>query len=292
MTRNSLNGIKRNFFHLFAESDPHVRGEILGVIPRLVDRIRAATASLSKVIIRTNDSGMSPPFSVSTRLAVTLNLHKDFVQWLLQFLSAGLRPGAPYQRHISCLKTLLILARSGIDHSIPRQYWSKQASSEISWPFYVIIFTPWLFRSLLDLIMDPFDDVRSLAVTLLEMSSWSGSGFEIYHRNADRSSNSFSHSLPKLVSFISRAEELMLLTGRADHADGVSRAYALLFAKTNNELLLPDDGMSIADRWWCTKFGICQHLITTLKRTLEIGERDLSLAVQRFPLHGTLASFR
>jgi hypothetical protein len=292
MTRNSLEGIKRNLFHLFAETDAHVRGEILGVVPRLLERIRAASASLSKAIHREGDDHLCSVSPKLTDLAAILHSHQEFIRWLLRFLSAGLRPGAPYQRHISCLKTLLILAKSAIDPSISQNYWSKQASGEISWPFHIIIFTPWALRSLLDLVMDSFDDVRSLAVTLLEMSNLSATESDVELRKVNVCPYHCDCSLSGLIAFIERAEELMLSTGRADHADGVSRAYALLFAKTDNDRSLPACGTSIKDKCWCTRPGVCQHLIASLQRTIEVGEQDLSLAVQRFPLHGTLTGFR
>lgn len=292
MTRNSLESIKRNLFHLFAETDAHVRGEILGLVPRLLERIRAASTSLSKAIHRAGDDHPCLVPSELTDPTAVLHSHQEYIRWLLRFLSAGLRPGAPYQRHISCLKALLILAKSAIDQSISHNYWIKQASGEIIWPFRITTFTPWVLRSLLDLAMDPFDDVRSLAVTLLEMSSLSTTEPDIGLRKADVYPIPCDHSPIDLITFIERAEELMLSTSRADHADGVSRAYALLFAKTENDPSLPACGTSIKGKCWCTRLGICQYLIASLQCIIEVGERDLSLAVQRFPLHGTLAGFR
>lgn len=287
LTKNSLAGLKRNLFHLFVETDGHIRGEILGLMPRFLDRIRAATASLSKEAAR----AYADEWSYNGRhLKESLRLHQEFMQWLLRFLSAGLRPATPYQRHISCLKTLLLLAKSGIDPEIPPRYWSKQALGEISWPFDLTVFTPWTQRSLLDLVMDAFDDVRSIAVTLLEMSPLSTSPPRIDIAPNTQPGMMFDLAQPNLVDFIDRAETLMFSSRRADHADGVSRTYALLFVKRGIEN--GEDLHANSRIWWNSELGICQRLVTSLEGTLEIGERDLTVAVQRFPLHGTLAGMR
>lgn len=292
LTKNCLNGIKQNLFQLFAETDAHIRGEVLGLLPHLLDRIRAATASLFKILLKETDSNHSASYSNRKIITATLDSHKGFLNWLLQFLSAGLRPGAVYQRHISCLKALMILSKSRIDPSISPKHWSKQAALEISWPFQLRLFTPWVQQSLLHLLMDPFEDVRSLAAALLDISSFPLRATETKCRMDVQFATSTDYALTDFVEFIQQAEELMMLSGRADHADGVSLAYALLFskvdAKSHSLREISQGQVTVLG----TKLGIFNHLVSSLERTIRIGENDLSAAVQSFPLHGTLASLR
>ena len=68
---------------------------------------------------------------------------------------------ASYQHHISAVKILLIMARSGLDNTVPRVYHSKAATvGEALWPFQLSLMTPGLRHLVLDLLLDPFDDVR------------------------------------------------------------------------------------------------------------------------------------
>lgn len=292
LTKNCLNGIKQNLFQLFAETDAHIRGEVLGLLPHLLDRIRAATASLSKILLKETNGNPSASYSNRNIVTATLDAHKGFLHWLLQFLSAGLRPGAVYQRHISCLKTLTILSQSRIDLSISHKHRSKQVALEINWPFQLRLFTPWVQQSLLHLLMDPFEDVRSLAAALLEISNFTVKVPETKGRMDAQSATSTDYTLIDFVEFTKQAEELMMLSGRADHADGVSLAYALLFSKVDATSHSLRDIAQAQVTPFGTKLGIFNHLVSSLERTIRIGENDLSAAVQSFPLHGTLASLR
>jgi hypothetical protein len=264
---------------------------------QLIDRIRAAMAYLHKTITRSSSVGASTFQSTMNSLDTILHAHWTFMQWLLRFLSASLRPGASYQRHLCSLKILLTIAKSGIDSSISAQHPSKHSPRQIKWPYQLSIFTPWMERSLLDLTMDAFDDVRSLAVTLLGMNQpleASGVGIPnaLGYRTSTIPARASESSYIDLVHFIARAEEIMLSSSRADHADGVSRTYALLFqqAKDQEDVV----GASVANgiAWSMTKLGIVQHLRNFLEHTIEIAENDLHDAIHRFPIHGTLASIR
>jgi hypothetical protein len=294
LTPNGLESIKRNLYHLFAETNANVRGDTFRLMQQLIDRIRAAMASIHKTTTRSSSAGASTLASTTNSLGTIYHAHWTFMQWLLRFLSAGLRPGASYQRHICSLKVLLTVAKSGIDPSISAQYLSKHSLRQNKWPYQLSVFTPWIERSLLDLTMDAFDDVRSLAVTLLEMNrhredlSVRITNTHAYRTSAVLARTSESSHID-LVHFIARAEEIMLSSSRADHADGVSRAYALLFQQAKDEV---GDCVANGIVWPMTKLGIVQHLRNFLANTIEIAEKDLHDAIHRFPIHGTLASIR
>lgn len=297
LTPNGLDSIKRNLYHLFAESDSSVRGETLSIMQRLIDRIRAAMAYLHKTITRSSKAGISTLSSSTDSLDTLLRAHWAFMQWLLRFLSAGLRPGAPYQRHMCSLKALLTVAKSGIDPSISTQYLAKQGLVQIKWPYQLTIFTPWIERSLLDLTMDAFDDVRSLAVTLLDMNQH----LDVLSMGAtDKRVIRPSTTIPRasenvrigLVHLVARAEEIMLSSSRPDHADGFSRTYAVLFQRTKDQKNAVEGSVENGIAWSMTKLGIFQRLLNLLEHAIKIAEKDLYDAIHRFPIHGTLASIR
>jgi len=293
LTLNGLKSIKRNLHHLLAETDPSVRGDIFRFMQQLIDRIGAAMAHLHKTLA----TGASTLPSTTSLLNTILHAHWTFMQWLLRFLSAGMRPGASYQRHLCSLKVLLTIAKSGFDASISVQHLSKHSIGQIKWPYHLNIFTTWIERSLLDLTMDAFDDVRSLAVTLLDMNRrQKASDVGIANTRAYQTSTIFARTSESshidLVHFIARAEEIMLSSSRGDHADGVSRAYALLFQQAKDEEELVGGSVANGIAWSMTKLGIVQHLRNFLEHTIEIAEKDLHDAIHRFPIHGTIASIR
>jgi hypothetical protein len=85
--------------------------------------------------------------------------------------------------------------------------------------------------------------------------------------------------------FLKRAEYMMLKSGRADHADGVSRAHAIVFEAASHLTYSSDD--SIPDR-----ISQLESLIGRLENRILLAKDNLALAVGKYPLHGVLASLR
>ncbi|KAF2767248.1 hypothetical protein EJ03DRAFT_376354 [Teratosphaeria nubilosa] len=248
-SRTTLGLIKRNLDHLFADTDADFRSDVLGHVQRLLDRIRAITAVLARQSVRTSRPA----------LAEVLDYHRSFLMWLLHFTIWQLRPTASYQRHISALKCLSILVRSGLDPQIQPDHLSKSARRETCWPFTLQVLTTESCRSLLDLLVDPFDDVRQTAASILAIGPAS------------------IRDQAWLRLALGRAENAMLTTGRADQADGVAHAYSLLHAS------LERNGDSDVVR---------RDLYEKLEYALITAKADLPRAVQRYPLHGLLTSIR
>jgi hypothetical protein len=246
---------------LFADTDANFRSEVVSLMQRLMDRLRAATAVLAR---QSRDDEAS---------RVTLTEHEASLKWLLRFLSWELRPSASYQRHISALKTLLVVAKAGIDGSLASELLSKSALNETKWPFTTPIMTSGLRRQLLDLLMDPFDDVREISGAILSIYAAS-------YQSSERS-----NACKELMDVVDRAERTMLATGRADHADGVAHLYRMLF-------LLSDKSPAISGSGRCTQQPVIVHLVESLKRMLDAAERSLAVAANKYPLHGLLTSIR
>ncbi|KAH9827697.1 putative death-receptor fusion protein (DUF2428) [Teratosphaeria destructans] len=248
-SRTAFRLIKRNLGHFFADTDADFRSDVFGYVQRLLDRIRAITA----VLVRQSAQRSDPA------LAEIMDNHRSFLTWLLHFTVWELRPTSSYQRHISALKCLSILVRSGLDPHIQPGHLSKSARRETCWPFNLQILTTESCRTLLDLLVDPFDDVRQTAASILAI------GLASMRDQA------------WLRLALGRAEDAMLNTGRADQADGVAHAYSLLHAsmKRNGDLDVVRRDL----------YGKLEHALIT-------AQADLPRAVQRYPLHGLLTSIR
>jgi hypothetical protein len=125
---------------------------------------------------------------------------------------------------------------------------------------------------LLDLILDPFDDVRDAAVSVLQLCL-------VALPRTDKE-----HIMSMIPRFLARAEATMLQTGRADQADGVARAYGMVFA------LASDDSNHSTGLPFSSKQRLFEHLRTQLQDTLTVAHSDLSQAVDGRPVHGTFAA--
>jgi hypothetical protein len=287
----SLKCLKQNMSHLFMETDANTRGDVLTMIQRMVDRIKAATSVLQKAINRNKDQLV--PASLHTKAKTEIEppsrilaRHQDFISWVIRFFRAQLHPEAAYQRHITALRALLILAKSGLDNGINSKFLSKQALGDTTWCFHSSIFDPWVIRVLYDLVMNPFEDVRTFSAALLEM-------MPLAVQNSLREHGSLTapaEHASTILKFLSKAEGQMLKSGRADHADGVSRTYALLFESASASRL--DWQSEGKEEWWTSKIGIASHLVDQLDNAISTAKDNLQLAVTRFPMHGILASLR
>ncbi|UJO17504.1 uncharacterized protein CLAFUR5_06484 [Fulvia fulva] len=258
----ALTQIRRALPSMFADVDADFRSGVLSAFQRLIDRLRAITAVLARQK-HTNEGAQSNQSTTSDgALLANLRAHEDFVRWALRFVTWELRPTASYQRHISALKCLAILARSGLDTSVPSTLWSRTALGESKWPFTMTIMSDDLKRLLLDIVIDPFDDVRQAATTILDMQA---------------------STTPELNSATRRAETDMLRTGRADHADGVARIYALRSSFERAQRTAEVDS---------PETSIVHDLVGQLEKMLEVARSSLPEAVSKYPLHGILTSLR
>ncbi|TKA79768.1 hypothetical protein B0A49_02661 [Cryomyces minteri] len=116
---------------------------MLSLIQQLFDRLRASTSATQRWLgtiqkVRENKRKASTPAGQDTdQEATTLQrcLHDQsvFIKWYIRFLKHELRPTSPYQRHITALKTLTILIKSGLDPTVSREHYSKSAQGEVKY---------------------------------------------------------------------------------------------------------------------------------------------------------------
>ena len=288
ITEGVFKSLERNLVHLHTDTDAYFRREILGHTQKLFDRLRGSMSALARPNTRgeVSKNNLLPVAVVRSRyrkhrrskltqdpLAKSL----DFLVWYVHFLEWELRSTSSYQRRITALRALTIALRSGLDPRVPQKHLSKTAQGQIRWPFGVHIYNPRLIRSLLDLMLDPFDDVRSSSESILE---WCLDSFTVEEKK------DIMLSLPK---FISRAELMMLRTGRADQADGLARAYSLFFSQCIEDF---EDIQISNDAGYLTKTKLVGRLVLQLEETIQVARKDMSLAVDGRPVHGVFAALR
>lgn len=275
LSLGSIKALKNGLPCLHADADAGFRSEMFSLVRNLTDRLRGATSNLYKLSTGHGTVRGKGPTTTDARFkpedaARLLQAHRHFLEWYVSFIRMELRPSASYQRHISAIKCILLVYKSGVDSRIPLQMRAKTASPTANWPFHLDVITPSMTDLLLDLLLDPFDDVRQGAAEILSIAPNDAPD----HDDANR-----------LVTILRKAEAMMMSSGRADQADGVAHLYNTIFSRSS-------ESAQKGDNWWLSKFGVVEHLLKVLETTLEIAAKDMSKAVSKHPLHGLFISLR
>ena len=282
-----LVGLKGLICYFHTEVDPRFRNEFIVLAKRLILGILTVTSSSTKYVPVDRSLGIESTGSnnveSSSREAIN-HQNFDFLKFYMYFLAKELQPTASYQRHIIALQvlatslktseSLLALGPFDQDARSPRQH----------------SYTGTVIRSLVDLMMDPFDDVRGFAsaVLLIILNSASSSTQietlerKSTHRSVPLSINALQQAgIFDLSKPLARARMMLRTTSRADHADGVARLYDLRWQSCKQE-----------DSWHVSRTLIIEELLTGLEEDVRITASDLHWAVGTRPLHGHLISLR
>ncbi|RYP07269.1 hypothetical protein DL764_002584 [Monosporascus ibericus] len=287
-TKEALELLRKHLPSFYADTDPKFRYDVLGHSRNMIRRIQGALEALrrdygraAKKLGKTNGkkaSAREPPEPVEGSeapkqadpqevvvkgLHTTLEQHQCFVCWYMDFLKNELVPTASYQRRITALKAMHFVLKS----TLPQQVVDLQDRDRRG----AFTDSTWL-RCVLDLVLDPFDDVREAAASLImllahDKTALPGTPIAGLRRPVAE----------ELQDFCRRAEELACKTARADHSDGVARSYEVLWRWTA-------DGKG--------QLHIIETIVSDLEEKLSAAERDLASAVLQSPVHGSFASLR
>ncbi|RDW90267.1 THADA/TRM732 family protein [Aspergillus mulundensis] len=257
---------------LHAESDPCTRGEILSMVRGLIVRLKGG-------ILANIDNPVEPRTTLSKKQPIVYIRDdaetRSCLQNYVNFLMADLRTTASYHRHIMAVKTLQLVLESGLDERYISAASNKPEQRQIRWKFHVEIFGPKLLRLLVDLLMDPYDEVRTAALNILKLFPRSVLLDTAGHNNGD----------PELLSALTKAELLASNTSRADHADTVALLYHLIFVTA-------DAKDSKDTKWWDTKQGVVELILGKLEGKLSSSEGLFNSSLRDAPLHGYLSALR
>ncbi|KAG9237179.1 putative death-receptor fusion protein-domain-containing protein [Amylocarpus encephaloides] len=306
-----LDALLSNLGLLHSNTDAKFRNEILSNTKHLLERLRGATAllvrqleqSLFKLSRMDGAEASSKVSEQAVRDATEALLfrHQQFLEQYADFLLGELVPTASYQRHVTALRAIKILLQTRLQQDGRSHTPAVGPSSSTVWPFTIQFFTPQSMRLLLDLLVDPFEDVRSSAMDILGLSSPANftnmqlqgpdvsvqdAKLKYEHTALDagptpsvgelipRVDSTSPRSFP-LEEFILEVSEASRRTGRADYADGVARSYKILFT------LQP----SIESR-----LSLVRGMVDALEYRISIAEESLSRAVVEAPVHGDFAA--
>ena len=316
--RRVLRRVRQCIPHFHVEVNPKPRNEFIALMKKLCMRIRDATISLLR---HGQDPGTfngeqraipaSPVASVDCEQPVNsmdtieqaiddgsrvLEEHLAFRKWYMVFLLQELHPTASYQSHITALKLLECLMEQDcplLNTSMKgHQIYVDSLSEHLPRGLFL--------RPLTELLLNPFDDVRQVANTVLSLylptsslarvnkstGEVEGSVGSVDQEAKNQADSEVDHpSFNQSILFsLKKAEDMAGITGRADHADGFGRLTNLLY-ETASTLVKPAT-------WHQSCYSIVDHLLSTIEEEIDIAKEDLLIAVSSKPLHGRLIALR
>ena len=226
--------------HFHQEANPRTRNEFLASMKPLCLRLGNATKTFSRLSAAAGQRYQDFP-----GVGENLMHHIRLVTWYHQFLLHELRPTASYQSHITALKVMHILfSNSNLTDLISsdhQHHWEVGQRENKRGKRYAFDHV----RPLLDLFVDPFDDVRQSAssvfslvfpFTLLDDSI---SRSKRSARSYDSTESCPQDALNESIEIARvRADERVRRSGRADHADGLGRLYDLQYHMSKSSCCL------------------------------------------------------
>ncbi|PWY74362.1 HEAT repeat protein [Aspergillus heteromorphus CBS 117.55] len=260
-----LNGLPS----MCTESDSYSRGEILSMIRKLIVRLKGG-------LLEDQDrpAEQKAPANKKPKLARNDTATRACLEEYLDLLKADLRPTASYPRHVSALKTLILFLESGLDYR-----YGATDGIKTKWVTNVEVFEPTLLRLLVDLLLDPFEEVRATSLYVLNLFPR-----DVLFNNSTLSGQTA--ETPQFIEGLIKAEQLASNTSRADYADTVARLYHILFGAA------AVDGEMEASRWWGNKAMVVDTLLKKLEQKLSLAGGLFNSSMRDAPLHGYVSALR
>lgn len=261
---------------MHADSDAYSRGEIMSLTRKFILRLKGG-------VVKDEDASQisdSAPGKQSVGLSRSDDETQKCLATYLDFLQKDLCVTASYARHISALKALNLLLVSGLD---PRAGITPMKSEmQTHWKSHMEVFNTRLLRLLVDLLLDPFEEVRHTALSIINTFPR-----DILFSASSNTVNQQSAAGMRLTDALSRAENMASRTSRADHADTVARLYHVLFCAA-----LPPTSSEEASGWWTTKYSVVDKIITNLEQRLSSPKGLFNSSLREVPLHGYISGLR
>ncbi|KAL9102416.1 MAG: hypothetical protein Q9163_002437 [Psora crenata] len=284
LTNNTLMRLKSTIPYFHQETAPKARNEFIAEMKKFCKRIEAIARAVPECYATTVAPSQATEVELDMGLAPkdngdNLQGHTEFMQWYADFLFKELRPTASYQSHITALSILLHLLVTDsflFDARValaPKQYISSQYQRAIAL----------LSKPLLEMLFDPFDDVRRISAAaleyILEFGPREGASDG---KDVQRCYGIANHLtiVGPIAGSIQPARALFQRSGRAHHADGLGRLLALSHSATKLSAVPHNQ------RWtW-------KLLESELEQDVCAARDDLDYAILSIPIHGHLIALR
>ncbi|KAL5361084.1 putative death-receptor fusion protein-domain-containing protein [Aspergillus floccosus] len=256
----TMKAILKGLPPMHAESNSYSRGGLLSGEEDLSQRVVASKKQ-------------QPTFARDD--SETLACLKDYIA----FLKSDLRPTASYPRHITSLKSLILFLDSGLDSRFEKPAGAKSDGIQTKWKLHIEVFEPSLLRLLVDLLLDPFDDVRATSLAILKLFP-----LEVVMGSL-QSATGTTEDRPQIINALAKAELLASNTSRADYADTVARLYQITFSAAAQTV--GNSGL-----WWHSKSTVVGTILRKLEEKLSAVGGLFKSSMRDAPLHGYVSALR
>ncbi|OJJ47298.1 hypothetical protein ASPZODRAFT_65750 [Penicilliopsis zonata CBS 506.65] len=269
---------------MHAESDAYSRGEVVSLTRKLIVRLKSGVTDDQKSTLATTTDSTQQAKTDSNSLYFQRSdtATRAYLGAYIDFLKADLQSTASYQRHITALKALGLVLESGLDTRVVRTQSAKPDPAQVKWKLHMEVVDSSLLRLLVDLLLDPFEEVRATSLNIIKLFPR-----DILLTGLASSAESKPNVGVHLIDALSRAEQLASNTSRADHADTVARLYHLLFS-----VAATGQATATSRQWWETKIGIVDAILKKLEEKLSLPGGLFSSAMRNAPLHGYVSALR
>ncbi|KAJ5123735.1 hypothetical protein N7448_009832 [Penicillium atrosanguineum] len=272
-TTTATSSILRALPSMHADSDSYTRGEIMSLTRKFIIRLKSG-------VLKEGISGVNVPATGKEPSGWfrSDDETKAFLKTYIQFLQRDLVVTASYPRHASALRALNLLLQSGLDSrtNIP----PLKSEVETRWKLHMDVFEPRLLRLLVDLLLDPFEEVRQTSLSILNLFPR-----QILLSGLIDTAEQQPTIGTRLTDALARAESIASKTSRADNADTVARLYHILFCAATNS---SDAGL----HWWATKQSVINNILTKLEERLLSSGGLFNSTMREAPLHGYMSGLR
>ncbi|EMR10586.1 hypothetical protein PNEG_01291 [Pneumocystis murina B123] len=270
ISSDNLTLIMETLPNLIIDSNSSSRSCIIDIVNKILLRLCSCSHSFSKKLKKMDQTGISN----EEELTNILTNIENFILWLYDFIKSEMLPSLSYTRVVTALNIMKKLINTGIDPNISLNFEKK---TKISFHFSLRIFDATMIRILTDQFMNSYEEPQKLAIDLLSMST-----FPIHGLTQN-----------ELTLFFNRSLEL-IKSNRTISAEGGAKALLFIFEKIivkHEETIKTEDLVSkinILDN----PIKIIEILIEELRKSIQIGSKNLLLGVNSFPLHGNLLTLQ
>lgn len=275
MTTVATDAILRGLPSIHADSDSYSRSEIMSITRKLLVRLRSGIKELEPH--SQEDSASDNKFANQSK---SDQLTKDFLTVYIIFLEQDLCVTASYARHITSLKALKLLLESGLDPLTDPSL--AKGDGQGHWKIQMELYDDRLLRLLIDLLLDPFEEVRQTSLAIINLFP-----SKILLGGGLRTTELEPSTIMLLPEALARAEDIASNTSRADHADTVARIYHVLFSAAQS-------GASFdhSPPWWATKISVVNTILAKLEERLGSSRGLFNSSMRDAPLHGYMSGLR
>ncbi|KAJ5777592.1 hypothetical protein N7520_000838 [Penicillium odoratum] len=274
-TKAATSAILRGLPSMHADSDAFSRGEIMSLTRKFIIRLKSGILTEEGAAVPQKKSANVPTTSGDSDHET-----KKFLGDYVEFIQSDLCVTASYPRHITALKALKLLLESGLDARKSPTLIKSEVQTR--WNVHVEVFGTRLLRLLVDLLLDPFEEVRQTSLLIINLFP-----SDMLIGGLSDDADQWSSVGMRLTDALSRAEALASKTSRADHADTVARLYHIFFSAAPSK-----SAAETTNGWWATKQSVVDTILTRLEERLSSPKGLFNSAMQQAPLHGYMSGLR